>query len=497
MTTSSADHRSIHSAPLPSEDVSVLAERAYSRTTGADAIRGNAVDLLIDSRENYPAWLDAIRAAERQILFEMYIVDDDDIGREFAGALAERARAGVRVKVLVDWLGGWRGTRAWDVLDGTSAEVRLFNPPGLASPLAWLARDHRKTITIDDRIGFVSGLCVSKQWEGIPAKRREPWRDTGIAVRGPAVGALQRAFALVWDVAGEALTPDCFCEPASIPDAGHVTLRVVAGTPNAAGTYRLDLTIASVAREYLWLTDAYFVGTAAYVQSLAAAARDGVDVRLLVPGASDIPLISPVSRVAYKPLLDAGVRVFEWNGTMLHAKCAVADGIWARVGSTNLNLASWMGNYELDVAIEDRAFARKMADQYEADLERSTEIVLTRRHRVRKAEAAEPREAKRAASGSAGRVAAGAVSMGSALSAALTNRRPLGAAEAGLLVKMSILAIVVAVVNALWPRVVAWPLAFVAAWLGIAWLVKAIYLKRAAPPEAPPELAPRDGKQAD
>ncbi len=496
MTTAAPDHPPIHAAPLPSEDVSVLAERAYSRTTGADAIKGNAVDLLIDSRENYPAWLDAIRSAERQILFEMYIVDDDEIGRVFAEALAERAKAGVRVKVLVDWLGGWRGAGAWDALDGTSAEVRFFNPPGLASPLAWLARDHRKTITVDDRIGFVSGLCVSTLWQGNPAKRREPWRDTGIAVRGPAVAALQRAFALVWDVAGEALTPDCFCEPATLPRAGDVTLRVVAGTPNAAGTYRLDLTIASVAREYLWLTDAYFVGTAAYVQSLAAAARDGVDVRLLVPGASDIPLISPVSRVAYKPLLDAGVRVFEWNGTMLHAKSAVADGIWARVGSTNLNLASWMGNYELDVAIEDRAFARKMADQYVADLGHSTEIVLTRRHRVRKSPDAGPREAKRAASGSAGRVAAGAVSVGSALSAALTNRRPLGAAEAGLLVKMAILALLLAFVTALWPRIVAWPLGFVAAWLGIAWLVKAIYLKRAAPTEPPVEPTPRDRKDA-
>src|SRR5690606_15394521 len=135
-----------------------------SRTTGADAIRGNAVDLLIDARENYPAWLDAIRSAERQILFEMYIVDDDEIGRVFANALAERARAGVRVKVLIDWLGGWRGARVWDALEGTGAEVRFFNRPGFASPLAWLTRDHRKTITVDDRVGFVSGLCVSRQW---------------------------------------------------------------------------------------------------------------------------------------------------------------------------------------------------------------------------------------------------------------------------------------------------------------------------------------------
>jgi hypothetical protein len=131
-----------------------------------------------------------------------------------------------------------------------------------------------------------------------------------------------------------------------------------------------------------------------------------------------------VSRAAYKPLLDAGVRVFEWDGTMLHAKSAVADGVWARVGSTNLNLASWMGNYELDVAIEDRAFAQRMADQYLTDLDRATEIVLTRRNRVRKTEDEDDLpDVRRARSGSAGRAAAGAVSVGSALSAALTNRR--------------------------------------------------------------------------
>ena len=145
-------------------------------------------------------------------------------------------------------------------------------------------------------------------------------------------------------------------------------MRVIAGAPNATGTYRLDLVIASLAHQRLWLTDAYFVGTSAYVQALAAAARDGVDVRLLVPGASDIPALSPLSRAGYRALLEAGVRVFEWNGTMLHAKTAVADGFWARVGSTNLNIASWMGNYELDVAIEDRHFAEAMATQYDADL---------------------------------------------------------------------------------------------------------------------------------
>jgi len=254
---------------------------------------------------------------------------------------------------------------------------------------------------------------------------------------------------------------------------GDVRLRVIAGAPNATGTYRLDLVIASLARHRLWIADAYFVGTTAYVQALAAAARDGVDVRLLVPGASDIPALSPLSRAGYRALLEAGVRVFEWDGTMLHAKTAVADGLWARIGSTNLNIASWMGNYELDVAVEDRRFGAVMATQYENDLTCATEIVLMRRNRVGPTESRAGPAARRATSGSAGRVAAGAVSVGSALGAALTNRRTLGAAESGLLAKVSAGAIGFAIVAALWPRVIAWPLAVLGAWVGLAWLVKA------------------------
>ena len=493
MPTVAADHPPIPTvASFAGDDLSVLAERAYSRASGADAIHGNAVKLLIDAGENYPAWLEAIRGAQRCILFEMYIVDDDPTGHAFAEALAERARAGVTVKVLVDWLGGRQGLRAWKVLQNSGAELRVFNSPGFTSPLAWLTRDHRKTITIDDRIGFVSGLCVSRTWEGDPKKRLEPWRDTGIAIEGPAVAALQRAFAQVWDVAGDALDPRFVTDESRIAKAGDVTLRVVAGLPNGPGTYRLDLTIAAVARNYLWLTDAYFVGTSAYVGALVAAARDGVDVRLLVPGASDIPMISPVSRAAYRPLLDAGVRVFEWNGTMMHAKCAVADGVWSRVGSTNLNLASWMGNYELDVAIEDRDFAHRMAEQYSLDLARATEIVLTRRNRVRRTGPTRPYDAaRRSSAGSAGRAAAGAVSVGSALHAALTNRRPLGQAESGLLVKMAVLSLLIGVLGALWPWLIAWPIALLMAWMGFAWLAKASSLRKK---EKEPIGVPRPGQ---
>ena len=457
------------------------AERAFARATGSDPIGGNAVRLLLDAGENYPAWLAAIRAARRFILFESYIFDDDDVGREFAEALAAKARSGVAVRVVCDWLGTRRVGALSSMLTEAGAQVRIFNQPRFDSPLGWLSRDHRKTIAIDGRIGFVSGLCVSTKWQGDPARAMEPWRDTGVEIRGPAVEELTHAFADVWRACGGTALPLERFEAAD-PEApaGDVRLRVIAGAPNGTGTYRLDLVIASLARQQLWLTDAYFVGTAAYVQALAAAARDGVDVRLLVPGASDIPVLTPLSRASYRALLCAGVRVFEWNGTMLHAKTAVADGLWSRVGSTNLNIASWMGNFELDVAIEDRRFGATMAAQYEIDLTRATEIVLTDHNRVRLAQGRTGPAARRARSGSAGRVAAGAFSVGSALGAALTNRRALGVAESGVLTKVSAAAICFAIVAAVWPRAIAWPLAVLGAWLGIAWLIKAVAVRRQA-----------------
>ena len=456
-----------------------LADRAFARASGSDPIDGNEVRLLLDGEQNFAAWLDAIRSAERSILFESYLVEDDSVGRNFADALAERAKAGVDVRVVYDWLGSYGASALWTKLDAAGAKIRAFNPPQLDSPFGWFSRDHRKTITVDGRVGFVSGVCISAKWLGDPERRLEPWRDTGVEIRGPVVTELGRAFAQVWQASGGVPLPGGSVGLGQAEaHAGDVRMRVIAGTPNGTGTYRLDLAIASLAHQRLWLTDAYFVGTAAYVQALAAAARDGVDVRLLVPGASDIPALSPLSRAGYRALLEAGVRVFEWNGTMLHAKTAVADGFWARVGSTNLNIASWMGNYELDIAIEDRRFAEAMAAQYDADLARATEIVLTRRNHVRPAESRSEPTARRALSGSAGRVAAGAVGVGSALGAALTSRRTLERTESGTLAKVGAGVIVLALAAAWWPQVVAWPLAFVGAWLGLAWIAKAFVLRK-------------------
>jgi cardiolipin synthase len=250
-------------------------------------------------------------------------------------------------------------------------------------------------------------------------------------------------------------------------------LRVVASTPGTAGLYRLDSMVASLARRTLWLTDAYFAGTSTYVQSLRAAASDGVDVRLLVPGAGcDVPIMQAVSRAGYRALLEAGVRVYEWNGPMLHAKTAVADARWARVGSTNLNLASWMGNRELDVVVENEDFGRRMEAMFQDDIANATEIVLRRSSRVRPAGVVRvPRV--RGAGGSATRAAAGALRVGNALGSVLAARRVHGPAERWLMGEGGLLLAVLAAIGFVWPRLLAWPLAAFSLWLGLALLVRA------------------------
>jgi cardiolipin synthase len=204
------------------------------------------------------------------------------------------------------------------------------------------------------------------------------------------------------------------------------------------------------------------------------AAADGVDVRLLVPGANDVWFIRGISRASYRPLLDAGIRVFEWNGPMMHAKTAVADGRWARVGSTNLNLASWIGNWELDVVVEDDGFAQAMNAMFLDDLRGATEVVQ-RSSRQASRVASEQRHAAR---GSAGRVAAGAIGIGSAIGAAMTNHRLLGPAEARILGIAGAALVLLAVLAALWPRLVAVPLAGLSAWVAAALLIRAWRLWR-------------------
>jgi cardiolipin synthase len=477
-----------------------FAAQQLSRAAGAPLVEGNLVSILRDAAENFPAWMDAINSAERLIYFECYIISDDETGRRFAAALAAKARAGVKVRLLYDWVGCWResGSRYYRGLREAGVEIRCYNPPKLDSPFGWLSRDHRKMLAVDGRVGFVTGLCLSARWEGDPSRGIDPWRDTGVQLEGPALADLENAFAEVWAATGDPIPPGEFTPPASMPVRGGVALRVIPTAPATTAVYRLDLVMSSIARKTLWLTDAYFVGIPPYVQALCQASRDGVDVRLLVPGGSDVPLVSPLSRSGYRPLLEAGVRVFEWNGTMLHAKTAVVDGLWARVGSTNLNLQSWMGNYELDVAVEDTGFAQQMEAIYLEDLTNATEIVLSRHSKVRRIlhpERDGVRRRRRLRDGTSGRAATSAVRWANSVGAALTSRRELGPAESHLMLGAGILLAVVAVVALLWPRVLTIPIAVLAAWVGLASLLRAWRLarERVAGISAPVPLAGATG----
>lgn len=446
----------------------LLGEHVLTRAAGAPLRGGNRVRLLRNAAQNYPAWLDSMESAARSIDFETYLLHGDTCGERFASAFIAAARRGVHVRLLYDWLGGlWTSPRFWRQLRREGVEVRCFNPPRPDNILSVSSRDHRKLLVIDDQVGFVGGLGVGDSWVGDRQRRREPWRDTGVEIGGPAVADLAQAFVDNWIRAGGESGLHERRTSATVPDAvGDAYVRVIATDPTEAGLYRLDTLVASAARQFLWLTDAYFIATNSYVQALAAAARDGVDVRLLLPGTSDLPLVRALSVVGYRPLLEAGVRIFEWNGTMLHAKTAVADCAWTRIGSSNLNPVSWWRNWELDVAIEDEAFAGEAADMFEHDLQHSTEIVLDARRRVARTEYPE-RHTRRPRRRRTARAVAGAMGLGSTMGAALTNHRVLTPTEARVLAAGGVLLAALGLLALEYPRVIAVPFAIVVLWLAL------------------------------
>src|SRR3954470_12850296 len=231
------------------------AEHALMRAAGAPLVAGNRVQLLRDATENYPAWLAALAAAQSSITLEMYIFADDPIGSQFADAMSGAARRGVRVRILQDWLGAWGEASAhfWANLREAGAEVRFFNPFHFGAPLAWLRRNHRKSLVIDGRTGFVTGLCIAARWAGAPARGIPAWRDTGVQIEGPAVADLAHAFSGTWAEAGSP-DPDPPPRREEIAQAGDVSLRVVASEPATTGMFRLDSLVATVARRSLWLT---------------------------------------------------------------------------------------------------------------------------------------------------------------------------------------------------------------------------------------------------
>ena len=470
------------------------AERAMLRASDSVQIRGNTARLLVDGPVAFASWLDAASRATRYVHLENYIVRDDRTGRHFRDALADIARSGVAVRVLYDWLGCW-ATPAdfWRPLQDAGAEVRAFAPPSVRDPFSFLRRDHRKAVIVDGEYASVSGMCIGDEWAGDPAAGVPPWRDTGVEFRGPVAAVVDRAFARTWAGAGPPLPLDELTEPERISPAGDVAVRVIEGEPGRSRIYRLAQFVAVGVEQRLWITDPYFVLPPAMTEALASAARDGVDVRVIVPAYNNWPVVGGMSRAGYRPLLEAGVRLFEWEGPMIHAKTAVADGVWTRIGSSNMNLASLLGNWELDVAILDREFAIEMERLFERDLESSVEVQLAsavrpgrgfsreRRSTERRLterpgpELRQARKARRRAyRGNGGlRLLGRLARAASVLGRALVGRRIIGREDTGWITVIGALLLGLAIVGLVLPRVLAWPLAFVLFWIGVASLFRA------------------------
>jgi cardiolipin synthase len=348
-------------------------ESAINRAGGGRPIPGNNVRLLIDGPDAYAAMLDVIARAERWIHFENYIIRSDAEGWRFAEALAARAREGVAVRVLYDWLGSMNtSAKFWRFLRAAGIEVRGFHPPRILDIVSMLSRNHRKLVVADGQRAVTGGLCIGCEWTGGDAPDGEPWRDTAILVEGPAAAALDQAFAVTWVLAHGAIPPEHTVGQA--PALGSAEVRVIAGEPGRERAYRVIELLAAGSIERLWITDAYLVAPPRLFQALRDAAEDGVDVRLLVPGSSDVPFIRNLTRIGYRDLLRSGVRIFEWDGPMLHAKTISVDGRWGRVGSSNLNASSLLGNYELDVLVEDPTVAEALEKQFRLDIARSREV---------------------------------------------------------------------------------------------------------------------------
>jgi cardiolipin synthase len=377
--------------------------------------------------------------------------------------------------LIYDWMGGLGKTsrRYWKWLRRNGVDVRCYNPPKLTDPLGIFSRDHRKCIVVDGETAFVSGLCVGRDWVGDASRNLPPWRDTGAEIRGPAVAEVEEAFAVVWATAGSPLEIVYGSTTNGNQPSGKTDVRIIKSEPSMGSVYRVDNILSSLASDSIWLTDAYFVGVPAYMQSLKDAVRDGVDVRLLLPQTSDIGLIRDTTRSTYRPLLEAGVRVYEWNGSMMHAKTAVFDGKFSRVGSTNLNIASWFGNYELDILIDEVDFGKQMQEMFLEDIENATEIVLedTAQRKFRR-KPGTPR-IKRGA-GSMRKATAGALNAATSIGSAIANKSRLGPAEARLLAITGSGLLAIALLFVFFPRIASIPLIVLLLLLAIPTLVKAI-----------------------
>jgi cardiolipin synthase A/B len=356
--------------------------RGLWRIAAADVTADNRVTLLRDGPAAFDAMIALIDDAQESLEFEGYIFRDDEVGVRFQEALIRCVMRGVHTRVLVDWVGRM-GTprRFFRTMERAGAEVTLFNRPGFRRWGGILPRDHRKLVVADRAAAVTGGIGVGKEWKhGVLRRRSSPWRDTAVRIAGPAAVDLHDSFERMWARAREGRPRG----PRLIrrPSASHLDPQVdppslvgiIEGEPGRMRVSRALQMQALGAERTIWIASAYFAPSLSQVEALAGAARDGVDVRVLVPSTYDHPWLRTIITPFYQRLLKHGVRIWEWRGEMMHAKTQVVDGRWVRVGSTDFNLLGVAINFELDAIIEDAAIGADAEAMFLEDLDRSREI---------------------------------------------------------------------------------------------------------------------------
>lgn len=352
-------------------------ERSLSSLYGSNLLAGNQVTTLQNGVEIFPAMLEAINAAERSINFETYVYWSGDIGQQFADALAERARAGVEVHVLLDWQGSVpMEPELIEAMTAAGAQVERFRPITWHTLDKLNNRTHRKLLVVDGQVGFTGGVGIADEWDG-DARNPEEFRELHYRVEGPVVAAMQGAFAFNWiEATGETLQGDVYFPEIDAP--GSMTTQLVYSTTGSRNVMHLMLmTALAAAQDHIRIGTAYFVPDEIAIEQILAARARGVEVDILVPGEhTNKDFVRAASRQFWGDLLEAGVNFYEYDPTMYHAKITIIDEAWTSIGSANFDERSFRLNDEANLNVFDEGFTQEQIAIFEEDLARSERVTL-------------------------------------------------------------------------------------------------------------------------
>src|SRR5215467_6973275 len=364
---------------LPNLDIK---QPAFAATlgayTGTTVVGGNRVEILLNGEEIFPAKLALIRGARRTINYAQYVFEDGEPAEDVAAALADRCRAGIKVNVLLDAVGALAMPNALrDEMSKAGCRVETYRPlrPFALDRLNY--RNHRRILVVDGLAGVTGGSGISGKWSG-NGRQEGHWRDTDVLLEGPVVEQLQGAFAENWlEATGVALGGPDYFPRRRLDSKGLVDAQVVRSSPAGGSTamYTMFLLALASARHSIHITNPYFVPDETMITTLVAAAKRGVEVVLLIPGAIDHNLVRQASRSEFGRLLENGVQIYEYRPALLHAKTMIVDGIWSTVGSTNLDYRSFSLNEELNVAIYDVGTTRRLERIFADDLANSRRVM--------------------------------------------------------------------------------------------------------------------------